>query len=101
MGATHKAAMAAQTTPPRIPTIHQLNNYINDNNLDELPIVAPIIDPIDIEQEMNERYGTRTTEHELRPRRARDYSHLHTVFTSTILSQYSMKKVSSYMEMLE
>jgi hypothetical protein len=28
MGATHKAAMAAQTTPPRIPTIHQLNNYI-------------------------------------------------------------------------
>ena len=28
MGATHKAAMIANTTPPRIPTIHQLNNYI-------------------------------------------------------------------------
>jgi hypothetical protein len=30
MGATHKAAMLAQKTPPRIPTIHQLNNYITN-----------------------------------------------------------------------
>jgi hypothetical protein len=30
MGATHKAAMLEHTTPPRIPTIHQLNNYITN-----------------------------------------------------------------------
>ena len=64
---------------------------INDDNIDELPIPVPVA-PADIEQAMNQRYGERNNTYELRPRHTRDYSHLHTVFTSTILSQHSMKK---------
>ena len=45
-----------------------------------------------INAEMNELYGERTNAYNLRPRKPRDFSHLHTVLESTMMTQYSMKK---------
>jgi hypothetical protein len=41
---------------------------------------------------MNEQYGERTKAHNLRPRRPRDYEHLHTTIEGILMSQYNMKK---------
>ena len=46
----------------------------------------------DINAEMNELYGERTNAYNLRPRKPRDFSHLHTVLESTMMTQYNMKK---------
>jgi hypothetical protein len=43
-------------------------------------------------KEMEEKYGECNIEHALRPRRPRDYSHLHTTLESTVMTQHSMKK---------
>jgi hypothetical protein len=45
-----------------------------------------------ITQEMEEKYGTRNSKHALRPRRPRDYGHLHTTLENTVMTQHSMKK---------
>jgi hypothetical protein len=47
---------------------------------------------INLDQEMNERYGERTGAYNLRPRRARDYGHLHTMIEDVTLTQLSMKQ---------
>jgi hypothetical protein len=47
--------------------------------------------------EMETKYGARTGMHALRPRRPRDYGHLHTTLESTPMTQHSMKKVSEYL----
>ena len=44
------------------------------------------------EQEMETKYGERTGPYELRPRRPRDYNHLHATLSSTVMTQHSMKK---------
>jgi Reverse transcriptase (RNA-dependent DNA polymerase) len=41
---------------------------------------------------MNDRYGPRTENYDLRSRRPRDYSHLHATLESTVMTQYNMKK---------
>jgi hypothetical protein len=45
-----------------------------------------------INQEMDDKYGTRTDAYDLRPRKPRDYSHLHTTLEHTVMTQYSVKK---------
>jgi hypothetical protein len=40
---------------------------------------------------MDARYGPRTSGHNLRPRRPRDYSHLHTVLEHTVMTQHNLK----------
>ena len=45
-----------------------------------------------IEQEMEEKYGQRTGQYALQPRRPRDYNHLHATLASTVMTQHSMKK---------
>jgi hypothetical protein len=42
--------------------------------------------------EMDQEYGVRSGAYNLRPRRRRDYSHLHTILHSTILTQHGLKK---------
>jgi hypothetical protein len=50
-------------------------------------------DPVpDIAAEMEARYGQRRSAHGLRPRRPRDYSHLHTVLEHTVMTQHSLKR---------
>jgi hypothetical protein len=41
---------------------------------------------------MNEKYDNGSEYHNLRTRRPGDYSHLHTMLKSTMVTQYSMKK---------
>ncbi len=50
-------------------------------------------DPVpDIAAEMEARYGQRRSGYALRPRKPRDYSHLHTVLEHTVMTQHSLKK---------
>jgi hypothetical protein len=43
-------------------------------------------------QDMEDQYGARSDQHNLRPRRPRDYRHLHHILESTVLTQHSVKK---------
>ena len=45
-----------------------------------------------VEQEMEAQYGQQTGHYILRPRRPRDYNHLHATLASTVMTQHSMKK---------
>jgi hypothetical protein len=46
----------------------------------------------DIAQDMDIRYGEQTGRYDLRPRRPRDYGHLHNIIDNTVLTQMSMKQ---------
>ena len=52
---------------------------------------APAPD-ISIEERMNLRYGAREHQHDLRPRKPRDYHHLYQDLEHTALTQYNVKK---------
>jgi hypothetical protein len=45
-----------------------------------------------IEQVMDAKYGPRQSEYDLRPRRPRNYSHLHATLEGIAMTQHSMKK---------
>ena len=45
-----------------------------------------------LEQEMDEKYGGRQSGYDLRPRRPRDYSHLHATLEGIAMTQHSMKR---------
>ncbi|KAI2500335.1 Reverse transcriptase (RNA-dependent DNA polymerase) [Fragilaria crotonensis] len=45
-----------------------------------------------IEEQMDEAYGPRNSEYNLRPRKPRDYGHIHTILESTAMTQHSVKK---------
>lgn len=47
--------------------------------------------PFNEHADMDARYGPRTSDHNLRPRRPRDYSHLHTVLEHTVMTQHNLK----------
>jgi hypothetical protein len=57
------------------------NNDDDDNN-----------DDSDDEQKMNKLYGPRTSAYDLRPRRPRDYGHLHTTLDGIMMTQHSLKQ---------
>jgi hypothetical protein len=42
--------------------------------------------------DFDDRYGPRTSVHNLKPRRPRDYSHLHTILEDTVMTQMLMKR---------
>jgi hypothetical protein len=73
-------------------------DYINEENGDEAATneddgnEAEYADQANTEDTMIEKYGERIGAYNLRTRRPRDYSHLHTTLESTMLTQYSMKK---------
>jgi hypothetical protein len=64
--------------------------------LDEEPNAEPTEDALDeqatIDQTMTDTYGERSEGHNLRPRRPRDYSHLHTTIAGIAMTQHSVKK---------
>jgi hypothetical protein len=45
-----------------------------------------------VDAEMDRQYGGRMREHRLRPRRPRDYSHVHTQLENIMMTQHSIKK---------
>ena len=46
----------------------------------------------DVEAAMNEQYGERTATYNLRPRKPRDYGHIHATLEHTVMTQMNMKK---------
>ena len=46
----------------------------------------------DVADLMDERYGVRNSDYNLRPRRPRDYGHMHATLESIVMTQYNMKK---------
>jgi hypothetical protein len=64
----------------------QMESGLNDHN-DNTEL-----EQSNLEETMNERYGVRNSEYDLRPRRMRDYSHLHTTLEHTCMTQYNLKK---------
>jgi hypothetical protein len=46
----------------------------------------------DVTQRMEAQYGARRAHHNLRPRKPRDYGHLHTTLESITMTQHSVKK---------
>jgi hypothetical protein len=45
-----------------------------------------------LESEMDKRYGRRDHDHGLRPRRPRDFSHLHVVLEETVMTEFNMHR---------
>ena len=62
---------------------------IEDDNLDD---DDDYDDGNTLNMEMDTKYGNRTSQYALRPRRPRDYSHLHTTFESIVMTQHNMKQ---------
>ncbi|KAI2491389.1 Reverse transcriptase (RNA-dependent DNA polymerase) [Fragilaria crotonensis] len=58
------------------------------------PVEPVEIEPVEhtIEEQMDEAYGPRNSEYNLRPRKPRDYGHIHTILESTAMTQHSVKK---------
>jgi hypothetical protein len=54
--------------------------------------IEPDDNMLALTNEMDTRYGARTGKHALRPRRPRDYGHIHMTLESTVMTQHSMKK---------
>ena len=87
-------------------TSHNDDDNENDDNINDPPIIinnnyvenAPAPQPTfeetyrTLEHQMDEAYGPRITSHNLRPRKPRDYGHLHTTLEHIALTQYSVKK---------
>jgi hypothetical protein len=62
------------------------DNIIGDNILDGDDAVLQNQNHLD--KEMDTRYGARVSTHNLCPRKARDYGHLHTTLEHTAMTQY-------------
>jgi hypothetical protein len=78
---------------------NELENEENNNIINNLPEVDENGENQDneninnnIQEEMDRQYGQRTGAYNLRPRRPRDYSHLHTIMEDTVMTQHTMKK---------
>jgi hypothetical protein len=63
-----------------------INDERNEDN-DEIPH-----DEVNVDAGMDEQYGIRTGAYNLRPRKPRDYSHLHATLEETVMTQHSMKR---------
>jgi hypothetical protein len=59
---------------------------INDNQETDHPTI----------QDMEDQYGAQNEQYNLRPRRPRDYRHLHHILESTVLTQHSVKGLQKF-----
>jgi hypothetical protein len=66
-------------------------NEVDNQQADEI-MYDPKEEELKLERAMSANYGSRTEDHNLRPRRPRDYSHNHTTLESIATTQHSMKK---------
>jgi hypothetical protein len=67
----------------------------DDDTIVEEPTVKTIDDETehdDLRRRMNLKYGERKHGHELRPRRPRDYDHIHAQLKNVVMAQHSIKK---------
>jgi hypothetical protein len=70
-----------------------IDDNADDDDINDLALEEEVeATPPHVAQAMDTKYGARQSEHNLRPRRPRDYSHLHTTLESIAMTQHSMKK---------
>jgi hypothetical protein len=72
------------TTRPKIETPHIIKPKTT------IPTMAASNKPST--KKMEKQYGERHNEHNLRPRRPRDYGHLHAILEHTVMTQYTINK---------
>jgi Zinc knuckle len=73
-----------------IEMIDEVENLLEiDQNIDQ-NIEQPV--ELNLDDEMDLRYGVRSGNYDLRPRRPRDYSHLHTTIEHMCMTQYSLSR---------
>jgi hypothetical protein len=63
-----------------------------DNDPGQTPGVNEDLIVDDVSEQMDALYGSRNHEYDLRPRKPRDYSHLHADLEHTAFTQYNVKK---------
>ena len=72
------------------------NNAIADEQAPNDDEVTEQVDAAEKEPDtaatMDQRYGQRTSSHNLRARKPRDYGHMHTTLEHTVMTQFSMKQ---------
>ena len=78
--------------------MNEIENEVENQDLNEIDAreneldVIPENDAnIDVEHEMDAKYGPRTNNYDLRPRKLRNYSHLHATLDHFSLTQYNLK----------
>jgi len=77
---------------------HDTIENINEGAKDKAPDNVETIDATyatnktDITTQLDQLYGSQTAPYNLRPHKPRDYSHLHAVLESTMMTQYNVKK---------
>jgi hypothetical protein len=74
----------------------ELEAELNENEEDDKNVlqedVDGAIDPQELTNAIDEKYGECSGVHNLQTRHPRDYSHLHVTLESTVMTQHSMKK---------
>jgi hypothetical protein len=78
--------------PPRFDEANNMENDLLPEVEDDNNVADPRPHGNDIGQQMDQRYGQRTGAYDLRPRRPRDYSHLHTTLEDIVMTQHTLKK---------
>lgn len=73
------------------PIADQIVNDVTGTHDNEI-IVEEVPGDEDVEAAMNEQYGERTTAYNLRPRKPRDYGHIHATLEHTVMTQMNMRK---------
>jgi len=63
-------------------------NPLADDNVD----TAGVHDDENVNDHMDAKYGPRTGSYNLRARKPRDYSHIHTTLESTVMTQHGIRK---------
>lgn len=82
----------AHDAPHQDPEVEEEENE-NEENENEDATVETVEATEQVEQDtMEDTHGERTAEHNLRPRRPRDYGHLRRPEEGTMMTQHSMKK---------
>ena len=79
--------------------MNEIDNEVENQNLNEIDarenepdIITDDDENIDVEHEMDAKYGPRTNNYDLRPRKLRNYSHLHATLDHFSLTQYNLKR---------
>ena len=84
----HTTEQAIKNNDTTVILMENDNAQMEDNAPDDIDTS----DNIDITAEIDHLYGSRKAPYNLHPCKLRDYSHMHTVLESTMMTQYNMKK---------
>ncbi len=82
------------------PIADKIDKDVMETHNNEI-IVEDVPDVEDVVAAMNEQYGERTAAYNLRPRKPRDFGHIHATLEHTVMTQMNIKKESRNLVTLE